>query len=91
MPQHDLDGNEIIVEKIVTETTKYFGRHFCLSVTETGAAELDRLREGDGDISNWIAKHMRLKNPMPEGSWGECFQCDVIQLKERLEQGTKQE
>lgn len=88
MVQHDLNGNEITFEKIVTKRTLYFGGHFCLSVTETGEAELERLREGDIDISDWIAKHMRAKNPMPTGKWGECYQKDMIRLKERLEKGT---
>ena len=91
MAQVDLDGNEITFEKIVTETTKYFGAHFCLAVTENGEAELDKLREGDVDISTWISKHMRVNNPMPTGKWGDCYQKDIIKLKERLEHGTKQQ
>lgn len=89
MVQHDLEGNEITFEKIVTEKTIYFGAHFCLSITETGEAELDKLRETDIDCSNWIAKHMRVKNPIPEGQEGDCFQKDIYRFKKRLEKGTK--
>lgn len=91
MVQHDLNGNAITFEKIVSEKTVYYGGNFCLSVTETGAAELDKLREDGDNISTWIAKHMRVKEPMPIGEWGECYQNDILRFEERLEQGTKPE
>ena len=85
MTQYDLDGNEIITEEIVTKKTLHTGRYFCLSVTDNGAAELDKLWEGGMDISNWIAKHMRVRNQLPDGNKGECFQRDMEQFKEKLE------
>lgn len=90
MPQFDLNGEEITFEKIITEKTVYYGTHFCISVTETGEAELDKLREADMDISTWISKHMRVKNPMPIGNEGKCFQNDIKMFKVQLEKGTKE-
>ena len=88
MPQLDLEGEEITFEKVISEKTNYYRTHFCMSVTETGEAELDKLREGDVDISTWIAKHMRVKNPMPIGNEGKCFQNDIVKFKLQLEKGT---
>lgn len=91
MVQHDLNGNEITFERIVSEKTVYYGGHYCLSVTETGAAELDKLREDGDNLSTWIVKHMRAKEPMPPGTEGDCLQKDISRFKERLEKGTKPE
>lgn len=91
MVQHDLNGKEISFEKIVSEKTVYYGSHFCLSVTETGAAEIDKQREDGDNIAPWIAKHMRVKEPMPVGEEGTCFQEDISRFKEQLEKGTRPE
>lgn len=88
MPQYDLNGEEITFEKIITEKTVFYGTHFCISVTETGEAELDKLREAGLNISGWISKHMRVKQTLPEDHEGECFQNDISRFVVQLEKGT---
>lgn len=84
MPQTDLDGNEITSEEIITKKTVHYGARFCLSITETGEEELERMKMDDKDISSWIAKHMRLKEVLPIGEEGQCFQIDVDNFKNKL-------
>lgn len=88
MAQLNLAGEEITFEKIISEKTVYYGTYFCISVTETGEAELERLREGGLSISSWISKHMRVQTNLPEGNEGKCFQKDVIGFTKQLEKGT---
>lgn len=84
MPQHDLDGKEITSEEIITKKTVHYAKRFCLTITETGEEELERLKMDGKDIASWIAKHMRLKEVLPIGKEGLCFQDDVDNFKEKL-------
>lgn len=84
MPQLDIQGNEITSEEIITKKTVHYGARFCLTITETGEEELERMKMDGKDISSWVAKHMRLKEVLPIGKEGECFQDDVNKFTKKL-------
>lgn len=85
MAQHDLEGNEITSEEIITTKTLHKGGYFCLTVTEQGEAQLLKLKESDLEITSWITSHMRLKDPLPPGKEGKYFQHDLELFKKRLD------
>lgn len=82
--QQDLDGNEIT--KVILETTTiiFQGDHFCLTVTEPGAEQLEKLKKSGQENTHWIIAHMRVRNTLPHGKEGECFQNDLERLKKEL-------